>query len=74
MVLQQEMWKEKLKKKLKINMINVFIPTTPNPTSGFLLMVPKSEIKKLNVSVDEAIKTIVSAGIIKLEAKQKKNS
>ena len=63
-----------VKKKLKINMINVFIPTTPNPTSGFLLMVPKSEIKKLNVSVDEAIKTIVSAGIIKLEAKQKKNS
>ncbi len=63
-----------VKNKLKTNMINVFIPTTPNPTSGFLLMVPKSGIKKLNVSVDDAIKTIVSAGIIKLEAKQKKNS
>jgi len=63
-----------VKNKLKTNMINIFIPTTPNPTSGFLLMVPKSEIKKLNVSVDDAIKTIVSAGIIKLEAKQKKNS
>ena len=55
-------------------MINVFIPTTPNPTSGFLLMVPKNELRKLDVTVDEAIKTIVSAGIIKLESKQNKNS
>ena len=45
-------------------------PTTP----FFLLMVPNTELKKLNVSVDDAIKTIVSAGIIKLESKQNKNS
>ena len=37
-------------------------------------MVPNNELKKLNVSVDDAIKTIVSAGIIKLESKQKSNS
>ena len=63
-----------IKNRLKKKFINVFIPTTPNPTSGFLLMVSTNEIKTLNVSVDDAIKTIVSAGIIKLEAKQKKNS
>ena len=37
-------------------------------------MVPNTELKKLNVSVDDAIKTIVSAGIIKLESKRNKNS
>ena len=63
-----------VKKNLKRKFTNVFIPTTPNPTSGFLLMVPSNELKKLNVSVDDAIKTIVSAGIIKLESKQKKSS
>ena len=63
-----------IKNKLKKKLTNVFIPTTPNPTSGFLLMVPNTELKKLNVSVDDAIKTIVSAGIIKLESKRNKNS
>ena len=53
---------------------NIYIPTTPNPTSGFLLMVPNNELKKLNVSVDDAIKTIVSAGIIKLESRQNSSS
>ena len=63
-----------IKTKLKKKLTNVFIPTTPNPTSGFFLMVPNTELKKLNVSVDDAIKTIVSAGIIKLESKRNKNS
>ena len=63
-----------IKEKIKEDLINVFVPTTPNPTSGFLLMVPNTELKKLNVSVDDAIKTIVSAGIIKLESKRNKNS
>ena len=63
-----------VKNRLKKKLTNVFIPTTPNPTSGFLLMVPNTELKKLNVSVDDAIKTIVSAGIIKLESKRNKNS
>ena len=61
-------------KKTNKELINVFVPTTPNPTSGFLLMIPKKDLKYLNVSVDEAIKTIVSAGIIELETKQKNNS
>lgn len=44
--------------------ISVFIPTTPNPTSGFLVLVPESEVKKLDMSVAEGIKFIVSLGAI----------
>ena len=58
-----------IRKKVKMQMVNVFVPTTPNPTSGFLLLVPKSQIKPLNANVDDAIKTIVSAGIIPLNSK-----
>jgi uncharacterized membrane protein len=45
-------------------LISVFIPTTPNPTSGFLLLVPESEIVKLDISVADGIKFIVSLGAI----------
>ena len=48
--------------KTKKNLINVFVPTTANPTSGFLLMVPKDEIIYLDLSFEEASKFIVSAG------------
>jgi uncharacterized membrane protein len=51
-----------IKKKLKLDLINVFVPTTPNPTSGFLLMFPKSEIIYLDLTFEEASKFIVSAG------------
>ena len=44
------------------NLINVFVPTTPNPTSGFLLMFPKNEIIYLDMSFEDASKFIVSAG------------
>jgi len=44
--------------------INVFLPTTPNPTSGFLLFVPKPDIIPLSMSVEEAIKMVISGGII----------
>jgi uncharacterized membrane protein len=44
--------------------ISVFIPTTPNPTSGFLILVPEDEVKKLNISVAEGIKFIVSLGAL----------
>ena len=44
------------------NLINVFVPTTPNPTSGFLLMFPKDEVIYLDMSFEEASKFIVSAG------------
>jgi len=49
-------------KKANVKLVNVFIPTTPNPTSGFLLMFPKSEIIYLDMSFEEASKFIVSAG------------
>ena len=48
--------------KTKKNLVNVFIPTTPNPTSGFLLMFPKEEIIYLDMTFEEASKIIVSAG------------
>ena len=44
--------------------INIFIPTTPNPTSGFLLFVPKKDLIPLSMKVDEAIKMVISGGII----------
>lgn len=44
--------------------INVFVPTTPNPTSGYLLFVPRKELKFMKMTVEEAAKLIVSAGII----------
>jgi uncharacterized membrane protein len=44
--------------------INVFLPTTPNPTSGFLLFVPKKDLVRLNMSVEEAIKMVISGGIV----------
>jgi len=51
-----------IKNKVGEDIINVFVPTTPNPTSGFLLMVPKKEIIYLDVSFEQASKFIVSAG------------
>ena len=47
---------------IKEELINVFVPTTPNPTSGFLLMVPKKDLIYLDVSFEQASKFIVSAG------------
>ena len=51
-----------IKTKLNINLVNVFVPTTPNPTSGFLLMIPIEDITYLDMSFEEASKFIVSAG------------
>jgi len=48
--------------KTKKNLVNVFIPTTPNPTSGFLLMFPKEEVVYLDMTFEQASKFIVSAG------------
>ena len=48
--------------KIKQDLVNVFIPTTPNPTSGFLLMFPKEEVIYLDISFEQASKFIVSAG------------
>ena len=51
-----------IKDKIKENLVNVFVPTTPNPTSGFLLMLPKKDLIYLSVSFEQASKFIVSAG------------
>jgi uncharacterized membrane protein len=48
--------------KIQEQLINVFVPTTPNPTSGFLLMLPKKDLIYLDVSFEQASKFIVSAG------------
>ena len=54
--------KGEIKDKVKRELINVFIPTTPNPTSGFLIMFPKEELIYLDMTFEEASKFIVSAG------------
>jgi uncharacterized membrane protein len=46
------------------DMVNVFVPTTPNPTSGFLLFCPRSEVIFMEMSVEEAVKLVVSGGIV----------
>ena len=54
--------------KTNINLVNVFVPTTPNPTSGFLLMIPKEDLIYLDMTFEEASKFIVSAGTSKLKS------
>ena len=51
-----------IKKKTNKDLVNIFVPTTPNPTSGFLLMFPKEDVIYLDMSFEEASKFIVSAG------------
>mgnify|MGYP001029125022 FL=1 len=51
-----------IKEKVQEDLVNVFVPTTPNPTSGFLLMLPKKDLIYLDVSFEQASKFIVSAG------------
>ena len=47
-----------------IDMVNVFVPTTPNPTSGFLLFCPRDEVIFMKMSVEDAVKLVVSGGIV----------
>ena len=56
-----------IKEKIKEDLINVFVPTTPNPTSGFLLLVPKKDLIFLNISFEQASKFIVSAGTTNID-------
>ncbi len=44
--------------------VSVYVPTTPNPTSGFFLMMPKSDVVELDMSVDEALKYVISMGVV----------
>ena len=61
--------KGEISKKTNSELVNVFVPTTPNPTSGFLLMFPKDEIIYLDMSFEEASKFIVSAGTSEIPTK-----
>lgn len=49
-------------------LLTVFVPTTPNPTSGFILFVPKSDIKKLDIDVEDALKLVMSLGVVTPES------
>ncbi|HAT8642949.1 TPA: DUF502 domain-containing protein [Legionella pneumophila subsp. pneumophila] len=53
-----------IKEKSKEDMMSVFVPTTPNPTSGFMLMIPRQDAIELNMSIDEALKLVISLGVM----------
>jgi uncharacterized membrane protein len=56
--------KGEVQDKTKETLINIFIPTTPNPTSGILLLVPESDVIYLDMTVEDGLKLIVSAGVV----------
>lgn len=58
--------KGEVQNKTTEKVINVFVPTTPNPTSGFLLLVPKEEMIDLDMSIEEGLKLVISGGIVPL--------
>lgn len=55
------------------NIVNVFVVSTPNPTTGFLCMVPESQLIRLEMSVEDALKLVVSAGILAPPYRETKN-
>ena len=55
---------EEIRTRVPADMVSVYVPTTPNPTSGFFLMIPRSEVIELRMSVDEALKYVVSMGVV----------
>ncbi len=63
--------KSEVKYKLDRELVNIFLPTTPNPTSGFLLFVPKKDIIKLNMNIEEGMKMVISGGIVTPEMAKK---
>ena len=62
-----------LEEKKNAQLVNVFVPTTPNPTSGFFLLVPSNEVTPLNLTMEEALKLITSSGLITPDDKLKVN-
>ena len=56
----------------KNSLLNIFLPTTPNPTSGFLLFLPSKDVVRLSMTVEEGIKMIISAGMLTPSEKQKR--
>lgn len=64
-------WRE-LENKQNAQLVNVFVPTTPNPTSGFYLLVPTAEISPLDMTIEEALKLITSGGLITPDDKSRR--
>jgi len=58
-------------KDLGEDMISIFVPTTPNPTGGFLLLVSRSQVKEVSLSVDDALKYIISLGVMQQNKSKK---
>ncbi len=56
------------------DMITIFVPTTPNPTSGFLMMISKEDAKELSMTVDQALKLVISLGVVQPQAKDKQKT
>ncbi len=63
---------EEVRDKTGRDVTNVFIPTTPNPTSGFFLMVPREDVIELDMSVDDGLKMLLSVGVVVPEPKKDK--
>ncbi|MDB5763782.1 MAG: hypothetical protein JWQ21_2777 [Herminiimonas sp.] len=61
-----------VKNHLRGDYVSIYVPTTPNPTSGFFLMVPRADTIELDMNVDEALKYIVSMGVVSPEYFEKK--
>ena len=61
---------EEVRDKTGRDVTNVFIPTTPNPTSGFFLMVPREDVVELDMSVDDGLKMLLSVGVVVPEPKK----
>jgi uncharacterized membrane protein len=55
---------EEISRVLKTAPMSVFVPTAPNPTSGYIIIVPPDQITDLNMSVDDALKFIISLGVV----------
>ena len=64
--------KGEIKEQFEEKMLNIFIPTTPNPTSGFLIFVPKKDTVELNMTVEEGIKFVISGGLVEPSKMPKK--
>jgi uncharacterized membrane protein len=54
--------------------VSVYVPTTPNPTSGYFVIVPKSKVRELDITVDEALKYVISMGVVAPRGKTEKTS
>ena len=66
--------KGEVQRVMEDSMVNVFIPTTPNPTSGFLLFIPRKDCILLEMSVEEGVKLVISGGIVSPPDRKEKDN